>query len=122
MNKGLSIFEGRAVEAAQLKITGGSDDRVGTLEYGEQIFFVGKAWVSKITHEEKKEGFTRIHTASASSMVLLEREDGERMLSEGQMMADERFGIANLFAQADIVLGYDPDTGELDGTGEVEDE
>lgn len=120
MHKKLGIFEGKLVEVAELKITGGSDDRVGTLDYGEQIFFVGKATVSKITHEDKKTGFSRIHTATASAMVLLEKEDGERMLGEGQMLADERFGIANLFAQAGATLGYDPDTGELEGDGEEE--
>lgn len=120
MNKKLGIFEGRPVEATELKVSGGSDDRVGTLDYGEQIFFIGKATVSKITHEDKKTGFSRIHTATASAMVLLEKKDGEQMLSEAQMLADERFGIANLFAQAEVVLGYDPDTGELD-TGADED-
>ena len=43
------------------------------------------------------------------------------MLSEGQMMADERFGIANLFAQADSVLGiFNKETGEIAGDDEEE--
>ena len=62
MNKALGSFEGRVVDVAELKISGGSDDRVGTLTHGEQIYFVGKATISKISHEEKSlatRGFTR---------------------------------------------------------------
>jgi len=78
---------------------------------------VGKASVAKITHGDLKTVFTRLHKATATEVVLIERADGQRMLDEAQAMADDRFGLANLFADAHIIVGHDPETGEIDEDG-----
>jgi hypothetical protein len=121
----LGTFEGRKVQVAELRIRGGSGERIGTMDYEEEFYFVGKAVVSKITHGDVKEKFTRTHVATTSALVIIDREDGEQMLTEASMMADERFGVANLFAQAGQAIGYDPDTGELldeGGSGDADDD
>lgn len=114
MNIKLPAFEGRVPAAALVKLTGGADDRVGALNIGEEVFFVVKATVVGVTHGDVKDTFTRQHKVQATRLVLVEREDGERILAEATAMADDRFGVANLFADASSALGYDSETGEMD--------
>lgn len=108
----LGSFEGRKVDAGAMKLSGSTSDRVGHLEMGEQIFLVVKGTVAGILHSDVKDIFTRTHKIAASALVILEPEVGRRMLDEGQMIADERFGIENLFRQAEEIIG-DPSTGEV---------
>jgi hypothetical protein len=116
MKTKLGNFEGRKVEAGALKLGGTVSDRVGHLELDEPVFMIIKGTVSNVSHGDVKETFTRLHKVRASAMVILEAEDGERMLDEAQMIADDRFGVENLFRQkASHAVGQDVDgdTGEI---------
>ncbi|MDE2101510.1 MAG: hypothetical protein KGL39_29970 [Patescibacteria group bacterium] len=97
MKTTLPRFEGTLPSGAVLKLSGGTEDRVGALALGEEVYIVCKGTVTGITHQNVKDVFTRLHTVQPSALVLLERSDGERMLTEGQLLADERFGVDNLF-------------------------
>lgn len=112
MKEQLGLFEGEAVQAASIKLTGTSDDRVGQLDRGEEVFFVGKARVAGITHQDVKEVFTRIHTAPVINLLLIGREDGQRMLAEAQALANDRFGIQELLAEATDIVGNNGGEGE----------
>ncbi len=118
MNTKLGKFEGRVVGGSLLKVTGTIDNRVGALGQDEEVYVVAKVTVARITHGDVSEVYTRQHTGKAGQMVIIEPEVGERWLTEAQMLADERFGIANLFAQADEALGHkDGDDEEGKGKG-----
>lgn len=95
-----------------MKLAGSVSDRVGSLDMGEHVFVIVKGTVAGITHGDVKDVFTRTHKVTASALVILDPEDGRRMLDEAQMIADERFGIENLFRQAEEATA-DPDTGEV---------
>ena len=104
MKTTLGSFEGRKVDAGQLKLTGKADDKIGTFDYDEEVFMLVKGRVKKITHGEGKDGkatvFVREHTV-----------DGERMLDEAAMLADEQFGVHSLWGPGDKEA--DPETGEI---------
>ena len=72
MKNSLGKFEGRVVEAAVLKLSGTIDDRVGTLHQDEEIYFVGKATVTKVTHGWVKEIYSRLHAGKASQLVIID--------------------------------------------------
>jgi len=116
MQTKLPMFEGREVRAAALKLTGKSDDAVGALDSGEEVFLIVRGTVEKISHEDAKVGdarlFARVHTVKADRVVLVTADDGERMLEEGLMLSDDRFGVANLFTGP----GPDGETGEIPPT------
>jgi hypothetical protein len=97
MKTNLPKFEGRPVEAASLRLSGKSQERVGSLALGEEVYVIVKATIAKISHGDASEVFTRQHDARAVAVVIVDRKDGERWLSEAAMLADERFGIQNLF-------------------------
>lgn len=90
-------FEGREVTTARIKVNGATDDRVGALAQDEEVFFIVKGTVSGISHEDVKNVYTRVHKVTPASIVIIERKDGERILTEAQMLADERFGLETLF-------------------------
>lgn len=113
MNNQLGTFEGRKVESSALKLSGSVADRIGHLDLEEQVFIIVKGTVAGVLHGDVKDVFTRTHKVSASALVILDPGDGERMLDEAQMIADERFGVENLFRQANDAIGADPETGEI---------
>lgn len=134
METQLGLFEGTAVEAARLTLSGASDERVGKMAMGEEIFLVVKAVVHKVSHGEEKvnkvEQFTRTHKAGITAMFMVDKGAGERMLMEASMLSDEQFGISNLFtthsdeglghiAGADVELVYPEDSNDPDDTPEV---
>lgn len=118
MKTTMPTFEGRAVHAGALKLTGKADERIGSLDYDEEVYLLVRARITKVSHEEvTKDGvglFARIHTANARSLVIVDPNDGERMLDEAAMLADERFGVASLFGGGDGPRA-DPETGEIGG-------
>jgi hypothetical protein len=93
----LPKFEGQQVKAAALKVSGRCDSRVGALGLDEEVYLVIKVVVAKISHGDQSGIFTRTHDAKAVVIVPLERASGARILDEASALADERFGIANLF-------------------------
>lgn len=97
----LPKFEGRTPATAALKMAGVTESRVGSLAIDEEVFLVVKATVTGVRHKDVKEVFTRLHEVRPSAMVLVDREMGERILDEAQMLADERFGVQNLFGPGD---------------------
>lgn len=97
MKTQLPRFEGKVPSAGAMKMNGTTEDRVGCLAYGEEVYFIGKGTVSGIDHTDVKDVFTRVHKVSPSALVLIDRKDGEKMLTEAQMLADERFDVASLF-------------------------
>lgn len=100
MKTQLPKFEGSGVpKAARLKLTGNSDERVGALALGEEVYLIIRGVVSNVDHGSVGNVFARTHKVKASSVVFIDREQGERMLDEAAMLADERFGIRNLFAE-----------------------
>lgn len=102
MDTQLGLFEGHAVQAATLNLTGKTHERIGKMDIDEEIFLVVKARVEKVSHGDEKiaktDLFTRGHKAAITSMFVVNRDQGERMLNEAAMMADEAFGIESLFA------------------------
>lgn len=124
MKTQLGTFEGRPIDVGALKLTGSASERVGKLDMGEEVYVICRAIVGRIEHGKSKDGFVRVHKADAVAMALIERDDGERMLSEGQALADERFGLAGLFGgRAEFTnenedastthMTYDAKTGEI---------
>lgn len=116
MDTKLPRFEGRDVEGATLKLSGKAESRVGALGDQEAVFLIVKGHVSKISHGDATVNgatvFVREHTVKASELVILDPDDGERMLSEGAMLADEKFGLMGLFQPES---GPDSETGEVGG-------
>ena len=114
MEEQLGAFEGEPVQASVIRLTGSSGDRVGHLDRGEEVYFVGKARISGISHHDVREVFTRDHAAPVISLLLIRREDGARMLDEAEALADDRFGVSALFRDAHGTVN--PDTGEINGS------
>lgn len=115
MNTQLPSFEGTPVQASNLKLTGSAELNIGALAHDEECYLVVQGTVEKVTHGDGKSGdavvFTRSHTVKASRVVLVTADDGQRMLDEALMLADERFGIQTIFGSSG--LGVDPETGEI---------
>ncbi len=113
MRTTLGTFEGRVIEASALKVAGSMGEKVGTLEQGEEVYLIVKGYVTAITHGFSKETFTRLHKVSATNVVLIDREDGRRMLTEAVALQDDRFGLQQMFSEAELVIAHDPMTGEI---------
>ena len=113
MDTELPRFEGRIVDAASLKLTGKATERVGALRDEEEVFLIVRGRVSKVSHGEATvngaDVYLREHTVKADRMTIIDPDDGERMLSEATMLADEAFGLAGLFSKES---GPDTETGE----------
>jgi hypothetical protein len=101
MKTNLPKLEGQAVQGAALKVSGKIAERVGALTKGEVVYFVGCGPVGALSFQDVDGVLTRVHVVKASALVVVEREDGERMLTESAMLADERFGIQTLFNVGD---------------------
>ena len=97
MKTRLPKFEGVPVEAATLKVAGSLAERVGALATGEELFVILRAVVTDVGHGIHAEVMTRQHKAATVVAVLLEPEQGARLLEEALVLADERFGIRDLF-------------------------
>lgn len=119
MKAQLGNFEGSRIDIGAIKLSGSAAERVGKLALGEEVWVVGRAIVGRIEHGETKDGFVRVHKAEVVSMALVGRDEGQRMLTEGQALADERFGLAGLFAR-DLALTYDAETGEITADDDAE--
>lgn len=107
----LPKFEGRDVEAAELKVSGATEDRVGAMAQEEVFYLVVKGVVAGVNHQYRKDVYTRCHKGTVVAMVPLQEAQGARLLDEAQMMADEAFGVQNLFS------GQDPPDGAEGGAG-----
>lgn len=105
MKTTLPRFENRTPAAATLALTGKATANVGALAYGEEVFLIVRANVTKVAHGEARvngaDVFARQHTLKADACQLVELEDGKRLLAEAEALADERFGVPNLFNQDD---------------------
>jgi hypothetical protein len=97
MKAAVPRFEGMPVHGAVVKLTGKATEKVGSLAYDEEVYFVVRGVVAKVAHGPDEGVFTRIHEVKASALVMVDGQAGERMLDEARMLADERFGIRNLF-------------------------
>ena len=97
MKTRLPKFEGVSVEAATLRVNGSIDERVGSLASGEELFVILRAVVVDVAHGIRAEVMTRQHKARTVNAVLLEPDQGARLLEEALVLADERFGIRDLF-------------------------
>ena len=105
MKTSLPRFENRTPAAATLALTGKANANVGALSYGEEVFLIVRASVTLVGHGEARvngaDVFARKHTLKADACQLLDADEGKTMLAEAEMMADERFGVPNLFSQGD---------------------
>ena len=101
MKARLPKFEGVAVEAATLRVSGSIGERVGALASGEELFVILRAVVTDVAHGVKADVMTRQHRATTIVAVLLEPGQGARLLEEALVLADERFGIRDLFHPGD---------------------
>lgn len=103
MKTDLPRFEGRNVQVGSLRLTGKVHERVGALAKDEEVFLIVKGTVTEITHGDIRVNgadlYGRKHTVKASALVLIERDQGGRMLDEATMLAGERFGVVDLFHQ-----------------------
>ena len=112
--RALPQFEGRQPLGAQVRLTGSSDQHVGALEMDETVYVLVRGHVTRVTHQDGKingaEVFVRNHTVKASQVVLLDPEDGARMLDEAALLSEDAFGLAQMFEAA----GVDPTTGEME--------
>ena len=97
MKTRLPKFEGVPVEASTLRVSGAIDERIGALASGEELFVIMRAVVVDVAHGIHGELMTRQHKARTVTAVLLEPDQGARLLEEALVLADERFGIRDLF-------------------------
>lgn len=111
MKTTLPLFESAPVAASTLRLAGKSEERVGSMDVGEEVFLVVKAYVSGVGHETTEIGLERRHTIKAEEIILISREDGARFLDEAHALSDDRFGLQHMFASA----GIDMETGEMRG-------
>ena len=109
MKTALPLFEDMPVVSSTLRVSGKSVERVGSLDVGEEVFLIVRAYVSGVNHETTDIGLERRHSLKAEELVIMPREDGARFLDEAHAMSDDRFGLQHLFASS----GIDPDTGEI---------
>ncbi len=105
METQLGTFEGRRVQASKLMLNGSTTDRIGHMDLDEEIYLVVKARVASISHGETKvhktDLFTRTQQGKIEQMFVVDRDEGEAMLSDAAQKADERFGVKNLFSGDD---------------------
>jgi hypothetical protein len=116
----LGEFEGREVEASQLSLTSAKTTQCGKLADGEVFYAIVMGKVDDIGHGLTTIGkgklYTRKQAGGVTRMVLVDPADGQRMLDEAVMLADEKFGVRDLFHQ-------DPDEGsDSDGDPDADDE
>ena len=108
MKTSLPRFENRTPSAAAIALSGKAHDRVGALAYDEEVFLIVRARVTFVAHGDTRvngaDVFTRKHTLKADAVELLEADEGKRMLAEAEMLADERFGVPNLFNQGEAEM------------------
>lgn len=97
MKTQLPKFEGEQPKAARLKISGRSDERVGAMARNEEFYIVARCAVAKIIHGDDGGVLTRTHDAKAAVIVVIDRATGARLLDEAVMLANDRFGIRDLF-------------------------
>ena len=97
MRTKLPKFDGITVEASTLRATAHLSDRVGALRSGEEVFLILRAIVTDVTHHPNAEAMCRVHKAATLTAAMLEPAQGARLLEEALELADERFGIRNLF-------------------------
>lgn len=99
MKAKLPRFEGETPQMAMVKLSGRADDRIGALARNEECFWVIKGVVANVDHGDHGGVLARIHKVKAVAMFYLEAAQGERILTEAALLADERFGIRDLFHQ-----------------------
>lgn len=99
MKTKLPRFEGETPSSSVVKLSGRAEDRIGALARNEEAFFVIKAVIANVDHGDHGGALARIHKAKVVAMYYLEAEQGERLLTEAALLADERFGIRDLFHQ-----------------------
>ena len=80
-----------------MRVNGNVDERIGALASGEELFVILRAVVTDVAHGIRGEVMTRQHKAKTVTAVLLEADQGARLLEEALVLADERFGIRDLF-------------------------
>jgi hypothetical protein len=98
MNTQLPFFEGHEVSSATLAITGKLDANVGSFNMDEEVYLIVRGCVSDISHGKKKGAILRKQKLESIAMVILDKEAGERMITEAAILADEKFGVSNLFS------------------------
>lgn len=100
MQEKLDGFGGRDVQVGELRVLGSSDELVGQLDPDEELFVVGKAVVTEITHGEKggrdDRAYTRTHRAHLVRFFALPPDQGKKLLEQAKVAADERFGVQGL--------------------------
>jgi hypothetical protein len=82
MQTKLPSFEKNPVLAADLRITGKLEDRVGALNVGEEVFMVVRGAVLGVGHLQTDEGIIRTHTVRATDLILISADEGLQMLAE----------------------------------------
>jgi hypothetical protein len=97
MKTALPKFEGQHVKAARMKISGHSDERIGALANEEEVYLIVRGVVATVDHGNVGNVLTRTHKVKATAVILLDKDQGARLLDEAAMLADERFGIQSLF-------------------------
>ena len=101
MKTTLPRFEGRPVQVGTIRLTGRTHDRVGCLAHDEEVFLIVRARVADVGHGDARVNgadlFARKHILKADAVSIVEAKDGARMLEEAIALADERFGVPNLF-------------------------
>lgn len=115
MQTELPSFEDRDVQAAVARFSGKVTERVGAMHDGEFAILIAKVRVNKIQHADFKPKtganspslYSRIHDMGVTKSVIITEAEGGRLLEEALTMADEKFGISNLFA------GIEKGTGEV---------
>ncbi len=97
------------VVSSNLRVSGKTEERVGALDVGEEVFLIVRGYVSGVNHESTDIGLERRHSVKTEEIVIIQRQDGQRLLGEAQALSDERFGLQNIFDS----IGANLDTGEL---------
>lgn len=106
MQTELPKFEGRDVQSSVACFSGRVNQRVGALAQDEFAIVIARVRVNGVQHKDFKavsgtgpKLFSRIHDLATTRAVLVSEEDGARLLEEAITLADEKFGIDNLFSE-----------------------
>lgn len=80
----IGLFEGRNVDASELKLTGASSRHPGELKPGQRYYFLGIGHLTAVNHREKgkEELLVREHTLSVDTALILNPKEGAKLMGE----------------------------------------
>jgi hypothetical protein len=92
----LPLFEDQPVDRAAVRITRAGDGlsealkiRPKALHIGEEVYYVLRGVVTQVTHREKDDEITRLHTVEAQQITEVDGKTATRMLAAAAKQLDQ---------------------------------